>query len=114
MWQRIKDILKDLKSYVGLVVGLFGVLNNYLHLFMPLAPSLRLRANVFVVLIPAIAIGITIARVHDKAGPFEELGAQGGRNMGGLRVSCLGRVRPHCGLSGKSLFEPIGFSVVRR
>src|SRR6266849_1633341 len=45
---------------------------------------------------------------------FEELGAQGGRNMGGLRVSFLGRVRPHCGLSGKSLFEPIGFSVVRR
>ncbi len=38
MWQRIKDILKDLKSYVGLVVGLFGVLNNYLHLFMPLLP----------------------------------------------------------------------------
>lgn len=69
MWQKIKDVLKDVKSYVGLVVGLFGAANNYLHVFMPLAPDMRLRASVFVILVPAIAVGITIAKVHDRTRP---------------------------------------------
>jgi hypothetical protein len=69
MWQKLKAILKDAKSYLGMVVSVFGAANNYLHLFMPLAPDMRLRASVLVILIPAVGVGITIARVHDKAGP---------------------------------------------
>lgn len=66
MWQKIKDVFKDVKSYMGTVIAVFGAINTYLHLFMPLAPDMRLRATVFVMLIPAIGIGITIAKVHDK------------------------------------------------
>ena len=69
MWQKIKKVIEDVKSYLGLLVGLFGVLNNHLHIFMPLAPDTRLRADVFVILIPAIGILITVVKVHDKAGP---------------------------------------------
>jgi hypothetical protein len=66
MSQKIKDVLTDWKTYASMLVGLFGFLNNYLHLFMPLAPSLRLQANVFVILVPLIGVGITISKVHDK------------------------------------------------
>lgn len=66
MWQKIKDIFKDVKSYLGAIIAVFGAINTYLHLFMPLAPDMRLRATVFVMLIPAIGVGITIAKAHDK------------------------------------------------
>jgi hypothetical protein len=65
----IKDILEDAKTYVVLAVGLCGVLNNYLHIFMPLAPSLRLRTNVILIVLAVIAVGITVAKVHEKKGP---------------------------------------------
>ena len=45
-----------------MLVSAFGAANAYLHLFMPLAPDLRLRASVFVFFIPSIGVGITILR----------------------------------------------------
>ena len=74
MLQKIKDTLKDWKTYVSMLVGLLGVLNNYLHLFMPLAPSMRLQANVFVILVPLIGVGITISKVHDKKQAGQDFG----------------------------------------
>lgn len=65
----LKDIAKDVKTYVGLAVSLFGVLNNYLHVFMPLAPSLRLQTNVILIVVGSIAVGITIARIYANRGP---------------------------------------------
>ena len=62
MLQKIKDLAKDWKAYVSMLVSAFGAANAYLHFFMPLAPDLRLRASVFVFLIPSIAVGITILR----------------------------------------------------
>ena len=66
MSSKIKDILKDAKTYVGLATELCGVLNNYLHVFMPLAPSLRLQTNVILVVLGAIAVGITVGKAHKK------------------------------------------------
>lgn len=66
MSAKLEAILKDGKSYIGLLVGLFGVLNNYLHVFMPLAPSLRLQTNVVLILLGVIVIGITVHLIHEK------------------------------------------------
>lgn len=62
MLQKIKNLAKDWKTYASMLVSAFGAANAYLHFFMPLAPDLRLRASVFVFLLPFIGIGITISR----------------------------------------------------
>ena len=66
MPQKIKDIVTDWKTYASMLAGLFGFLNSYLHVFMPLAPSLRIAVNVFVILVPLIGVGITISKIHEK------------------------------------------------
>lgn len=62
MLQKLKDLAKDWKTYVSILVSAFGAANAYLHFFMPLAPDLRLRASVFVFFIPFIGVGIIISR----------------------------------------------------
>lgn len=77
MLQKIKTISKDWKTYVSMLVSAFGFANNYFHFFLPLAPSLRLPANVLVFLVPIMAVGITISKMHDKKASGQNYGKWG-------------------------------------
>ena len=77
MWQKIKVVSKDWKTYVSMLVSAFGFANNYFHLFLPLAPSLRLPANVFVFLAPMVAVGVTVSKMHDKKSSGLDYGKSG-------------------------------------
>ena len=66
MWQKIKDLAKDWKTYVSMIVSVFGAANTYLHFFMPLAPDMRIWATLCVLFVSLIGVGITIATVLGK------------------------------------------------
>jgi hypothetical protein len=76
--QKLQDLAKDWKTYASMLVSAFGAANAYLHFFMPIAPDLRLRATVFVFLLPFIGIGITISRALARKHAGQEY-----RNWGG-------------------------------
>jgi hypothetical protein len=78
MLQKLKDLAKDWKTYVSMLVSAFGAANAYLHFFMPLAPDMRLRATVFVFLVPLIGVGITISWALARKGAGQQYRKWGG------------------------------------
>jgi hypothetical protein len=70
MWKKLGAVVKEGKTYWGAIGGVFGVLNNFLHIFMPLAPSLRLQTTIVLIIATIVVVGITAVLVKGKVAPI--------------------------------------------
>ena len=92
----LEAVFKEGKTYVGFLSGAFGVLNNFLHIFMPLAPSLRLRSAVVLIIAGVIGVGITAAIVKGK-----------GASISGAWTAWVAGSWGGAGLIGWALYSPL-------
>lgn len=71
MWGALKRILgaySEPNSLWGNTPTAVAIINNYLFMFMPLSPLLRMWATVFTAFFSFFAAGLTVSLIRDRSG----------------------------------------------